>query len=116
MSMDEGLEKLTLATVADGHLEEQFEERLDEARDIFSNSRRYEEDAGKKQVVVIVAEVAIEFDTETRARHVEARAFIKKRPGPKKIRRICHERPEGLMVKPEIQETLPMEQESVGDH
>ncbi len=109
MSIDEGLKKMTLATVADGALDDQFQERIDEARDIFSNAPRFEIPADKTLKVVIHCEVVLEFDTETKAHHQEARAIIKKRPGSKWIRRVAHERPEGLMVKPEIQEALPME-------
>lgn len=105
-SIDEGLKALTLETVGDGGLEEQFQERLQQAREILADFRRLECTADRKQKVVISCEIEIERDVDTGTYQTDCRAVLKKRPAPLKIRRAAHLRDDGFRVKPEIQETL----------
>lgn len=104
--MDEGLQDLTLASICDGALEQQFQERLFEALEAVRDHRRIETHDGKASVTIPL-EVVLQFDALDGTFSTAARALQIKKPKPMPIVRPAYRRAGSLKVRPEIQPDLP---------
>ena len=74
--MDMKLEEATLANIADGHLEEQFQARLQEATGIFADMRPYVVNADGQLTVTIKMEAAFVVSLESQTMRVAVRAEL----------------------------------------
>ncbi len=104
MGIDDGLQNLTLASVCDGVLERQFQERVRQALVALRDYMRLQ--GGKDgHEVVIPLEVRLRRNPEGTFAIV-ARANPIKPPKPLATERPVYSRPDGMKVRPEIQPDL----------
>jgi propanediol dehydratase small subunit len=106
-NIDANLEDLTLGSVCDGVLEEQFQERIHEVLKAFDDHARLATKAGRV-FATIPLEVELIYEPSDRTLHVTACALRPKLPKPKAIMRSAFRREGGLKVQPEpVQEEIP---------
>jgi hypothetical protein len=114
-SIDARLEPVTLATVADGQLETQFQERLFQALEVLRDFKRLTE-SGKSHSVTIPLEVIITRWAESGHFSIACRANAIKPPKPRALVRAAFQRGDGLKIEPEaIQQPLEFPRAVNGD-
>lgn len=106
--LDADLQPMTLATIAGGELESQFQERLLEVLEVLRDHKRLEPETGGKFRCKIMLEIGVEFDPSDSTYTHWARALHPSKPKPVSQERDAYARSDGLKVLPElVQEELP---------
>jgi hypothetical protein len=102
------LQPMTLATIAGGELESQFQERLHQVLEFLRDFRRLQPDSDGTYRIKIEMEVAIQFDPSDGSYSHWARALHPKKPKPIAAERDAYRRGDDLKVLPEmVQGDLP---------
>ena len=84
--MDPNFESMSLSNVAEGVLEDQFQDHLDEVAEIFENGDRYEHNKDGVLTVRIVQEIEISRQRESSTLGISVRGHVK-RPKHQRIDR-----------------------------
>jgi hypothetical protein len=105
---DEGLQDLTLATVCDGVLEKEFQERLREAVDVLAKHRRLKKGKDDAISVTLPLEVTLTYLVADGIYEIAAVANPIKPPKPIPTVRPVYRRGNRMKVKPEIQQEFPI--------
>ncbi len=105
-TIDTELQPMTLATVADGELEVQFQERLRKALELLTNFRRLTPSSDGTYTAVIKMEVGITLDPADGTYTQSARALHPKGPSPRVQVRDAYRRGDSLKVRPELKQGI----------
>ncbi len=107
-TIDDELQPMTLATIAGGELETQFQERLFQALEALRDFRRLQSDSDGTYSCTIHMEVVIQYDPSDSTYSHSARAMHPKKPKPMAAERDAFRRGNELKVLPEmVQGELP---------
>ena len=103
--IDDELQPMTLATVANGRLESQFQERLFETLEVLRDHLRLQPESDGKFRCEIKLEIGIVFDPSDGTYVQEARALHTKKPKPRFADADAYRRSDGLKVLPPMVQT-----------
>lgn len=105
-TIDSELLPMTLATVADGELEVQFQERLKKALDLLREFRRLTPSGDGTYTTMIKLEIGITLDPSDGTYSHSARALHPKAPPPRAQVRDAYRRGDSMKVRPELKQGI----------